>query len=59
MKKQKDLLSNTCLICGLTVEICTVYTRKQRFKKIKSVCIPCKEKEDKERLTRIGKIKET
>ncbi len=54
MKKQKDLLNNTCPVCGKLVEICTVYTRKQKFKDIKSVCIPCKEKEDKERLTQIG-----
>ena len=39
-------MEDKCLVCGEPVEIYTVYTVQKKFKKVKGVCIPCKEKQD-------------
>ncbi len=40
-----------CPICKQEVKIFNVYTYKtKKFRKVNSVCIPCKEKEDQRRL---------
>jgi len=50
MKNKKELLNKYCLVCNEPLLIYTVYTRQQKFIEMNSVCIPCKEKADRERL---------
>ena len=50
MKNKKELLNKYCLVCSEPLLICTVYTRQQKFIEMNSVCLPCKEKADRERL---------
>tara|TARA_R100001015_G_C4632472_1_gene196054 strand:- start:3226 stop:3387 length:162 start_codon:yes stop_codon:yes gene_type:complete len=41
----------TCPICKQEIKIFDVYTYKtKKFRKVNSVCIPCKKKEDQRRL---------
>jgi len=47
-----------CPVCKQPVKTYTVFTYRKKWKQVNEVCIPCKEKEDKERLVRIGKVKE-
>ena len=50
MKNKKELLNKYCLVCSEPLLIYTVYTVQQKFIKMNGVCVPCKEKTDKERL---------
>ena len=54
MRNKKDLRNNTCPVCGTIIETHTVYTRQQKWKKVKGVCIPCKQKADKELLEKLS-----
>ena len=46
----------SCPICKQPVKVFNVYTYKtKKFRKVKSVCLPCKEKEDKQLFERLIK----
>lgn len=45
----------TCPVCKKPVQVFKVYTyKKQKFINMNSVCIPCKEKADKELLQKLS-----
>jgi uncharacterized protein YceH (UPF0502 family) len=54
MKNKKELQNKECRVCGTIIEIYTVYTRQQKWKKVLGVCIPCKQKADKELLEKLS-----
>jgi hypothetical protein len=47
-----------CPVCKQSVKTYTVFTHRKKWTQLNEVCIPCKAKEDKERLVKIGKVKE-
>jgi len=47
-------VSKECPVCKTPKKIYNVYTRQQKWKKIEGVCIPCKQKADKELLEKLS-----
>lgn len=47
-----------CPICKSPIEVFKVFTREKKFKKMNGVCIPCREREEKERLKKMETIRE-
>ena len=43
-----------CPVCKTPIKTHTVYTRQQKWKKVKGVCVPCKQKADKELLEKLS-----
>ncbi len=47
---------SSCPVCKEPIKIFDVYTYKtKKFRKVKSVCLPCKEKEDRRRFEKVNK----
>ena len=47
-------MPDLCPVCKTPRKTYTVYTRQQKWKEVKEVCIPCKQKADKELLEKLS-----
>ena len=54
MKNKKELQNKECPVCKTPKKIYNVYTRQQKWKKVEEVCVPCKQKADKELLEKLS-----
>ena len=47
-----EIEDEVCIVCGTKINVYWIYTREQRWKTMKEVCLTCKQRNDDERKLR-------